>query len=140
MSIGRSAMMSSMKATFIRCAALVTVVVVLASFSGEAFGENRMYHLRVTLRSGKRYETISTFDPINYCHANGGSVIYLRDYSLIYSPEMKVRVLRTWIDRGGDLAERWRQVLRANHMLSNNNHKPLPDIEPLTSADMQRPD
>ena len=124
----------------IRSATLLTIFFLLASVSGKAFAENRIYHLRVTLRSGKRYETISTFDPINYCHANGASVVYLRDYSLIYSREMKVKVLRTWIDPSDDLARRWRRLLRENNMLSSNNHKPLPDVQPLAPADMQRPE
>ena len=119
---------------------LLASLLLLVSFAGEAFAEIRIYHLRVTLRSGERYETISTSDPINYCHANGGSVVYLRDYSLIYSREMKVKVLRTWIDPGDDLARRWLQVLRVNNMLSNNNHKPLPRLQRLTLADMQRPE
>ncbi|UCD56839.1 MAG: hypothetical protein JSV16_13595 [Candidatus Hydrogenedentota bacterium] len=119
---------------------LVASFFLLAFLSSEASAENRLYHLRVTLRGGERYETISTFDPINYCHANGGSVVCVRDYSLIYSAEMKVRILRTWIDPDSDLAGRWREVLRANNMLSNNNHKPLPRVPPLTLRDMQRPE
>jgi len=118
----------------------LTVLLLLASLAGEASAEIRIYHLRVTLRSGERYETISACDPVNYCHANGGSVVCLRDYSLIYSREMKVKVLRTWIDRSEDLAGHWRQLLRENNMLSNNNHKPLPRVQPLTPADMQRPE
>lgn len=106
----------------------------------EASAENRLYHLRVTLRSGKRYETISMFDPVNYCRLNGGSVVYMRDYSLIYSPEIKVKVLRTWTDMRPDLAGRWRDVLRANNMLSNNNHKALARLEPLAISDMMRPE
>ncbi len=106
----------------------------------EGRAEARIYHLRVTLRSGERYETLSAFDPINYCHANGGSVVYQRDYSLIYSPAMKVKILRSWIDSRGNLADRWREVLRANDMLSNNNHKRLPRVPPLSLADMQTPE
>ena len=121
-------------------AALLTALAVLVSLEGVAYADARIYHLRVTLRSGKRYETISAFDPVNYCHANGGSVVYLRDYSVIYSREMKVKVLRTWIDRNDGLAGRWQQVLRANGMLSNNNHKTLPSVQPLGPADMQRPE
>lgn len=107
---------------------------------GNVSAETRIYHLRVTLRSGQRYETLSPFDPINYCHANGGSVVRLRDFSLIYSAEMKVKILRTWIDPRTDLAGHWRRILRENNMLSNNNHKALPRVEPLSLADMQRPE
>jgi hypothetical protein len=110
----------------------------LALVSTEAWAEIRLYHLRVTLRSGERYETISTFDPINYCSANGGSVVYFRDYSLIYSAEMKVKALRTWIDPADNLVGHWREVLRTNGMLSSKNHRPLPRVQPLTLADMMR--
>ncbi len=115
-----------------------TSLFLLALASTEARAETRLYHLRVTLRSGERYETISTFDPINYCSANGGSVVYFRDYSLIYSAEMKVLVLRTWIDPVDNLAGHWREVLRRNGMLSSKNHKPLPRVQPLSLADMMR--
>jgi hypothetical protein len=67
-------------------------------------------------------------------------VVWLRDYSLIYSPEMKVKVLRTWIERTDDLAVHWRDLLRSNNMLFNHNHKTLPRVQPLTLADMQRPE
>ena len=118
---------------------LVAALVMHMFYPMEALAENRLYHLRVTLRSGERFETISASDPINYCHANGGSVVYLRDYSLIYSAEMKVKVLSTWIDTSEDLAGRWPEVLRARNMLSNRNHKPLPRVEPLTLSDMRHP-
>jgi len=118
---------------------LFAALLLLVVFSESAFAEIRLYHLRVTLRNGKRYETISSFDPINYCHANGGSVVYLKDYSLIFSPEMKVEALRTWIDYGADLAGRWKDVLRANRMLRHGNHKALPKVDPLTLEDMISP-
>lgn len=121
-------------------AGVAVVLLLFACLSAEATAEVRIYHLRVTLRSGERYETISTFDPINYCHANGGSVVYMRDYSLIYSREMKVKVLRTWIDPAPNLAARWRDVLRANNMLAAGNHKRLARVGPLAPADMQVPE
>ena len=123
-----------------RMAGLMAAFFLLACLAEEVSAEARLYHLRVTLRSGKRYETISTFDPINYCHANGGTVVYLRDYFLIYSPEMKVKVLRTWIDPAPDLAGRWRKVLRASGMLAHNNHKTLPHVGRLGPEDLQRPE
>lgn len=112
----------------------------LILFCNEAAAEVRLYHLKVTLRNGKRYETISAFDPVNYCHANGGSVVYKRDYSLVFSPEMKIKILRTWVDPMPDLAGRWREILRADGMLRFKNHKALPKIEPLTVGDMMRPE
>ncbi len=115
-------------------------IFLLFATSADALAETRIYHLRVTLRNGERYETISTFDPFNYCHNNGGSVIYLRDYSLILSVQMKVKVLRTWIDTRGDLAVRWGEILRLNGMLANNNHKQLPKVEPLSLSEMQQPE
>jgi hypothetical protein len=118
----------------------LAVLFLIVLLSPRAYAENRIYHLRVTLRSGERYETLSTFDPINYCANHGGSAIWLRDYSLIYSPEMKVKVVRTWVDRSDDLPGHWRELLRDNNMLSNNNRKPLPRLQPLTMADMQRPE
>ncbi|GAB4350616.1 MAG: hypothetical protein Kow0099_34280 [Candidatus Abyssubacteria bacterium] len=122
------------------CKACLLALLLAFASSGDAAAEMRIYHLRVTLRSGERFETISTCDPINYCHNNGGSVIYLRDYSLMYSPQMKVKVLRTWIDKSGDLAARWREILRLNGMLAYNNHKPLPRVEPLSLSEMQQPE
>lgn len=113
--------------------------VLLSSFSADVSAECRLYHLRVTLRSGERYETISSYDPINYCHMNGGSVIYLRDYSLIFSPQMKVKVLRTWIDTSENLSEHFTEVLRANRMLANGNYKTLPRVRPLSLQDMLKP-
>ena len=118
---------------------ILVAVLLLAIFSSQALAETRLYHLRVTLRSGKRYETISSFDPINYCHLNGGSVSYIPDRFIIYSPQMKVRVLRTWIEPGTDLAGRWRDVLRANNMLAFKNHKLLRRIEPLTFENLKTP-
>ena len=123
-----------------RVASLLAGLLLVELLSTQAYAENRIYHLRVTLSSGQRYETLSTFDPINYCSTNGGSVTWMRDYSLIYSPEMKVKVLRTWIERTDDLAARWRDLLHNNNMLTNNNHKILPRVQPLTLADMQRPE
>jgi len=121
-------------------AGAVAALLLLAWPSAEASAEARIYHLRVTLRSGLRYETISTYDPINYCHANGGSTVYMRDHFLIYSPEMKVKVLRSWIDPAPNLSERWRDVLRANKMLATRNHKRLARVEPLSPADMRTPE
>jgi len=122
---------------------LVSAVMVLFSIillQGEAAAETRLYYLRVSLRSGERYETISAFDPINYCYANAGSVRYLRGYPLLYSAEMKVKVLRTWMDRRDNLTGHWRDVLRENNMLSNHNRKPLPRGPRLTMEDMLRPE
>ncbi|MBI5114933.1 hypothetical protein HZA56_00505 [Candidatus Poribacteria bacterium] len=119
---------------------LAEAICFLAFISGEACAENRLYYLRVTLRNGERYETISALNPANYCSVNGGSVIFFRDYSLIYSAEMKVKVLRTWVDRSDNLSANWRKVLAAYNMLSNNNHKPLPRVPPLTTAEMRRPE
>jgi len=118
----------------------LAVALLLVLVSGEAFAETRLYHLRVTLRNGERYETISAFDPINYCHANGGSTIRLRDHSLIFRPQMKIRILRTWIDPQRDLAGRWREILKANNMPEEGNRRSLPRIRPLTFEDMMRPD
>ena len=129
-----------MSASWRNLAGAAAALILLAWPSPEALAEARIHHLRVTLRSGLRYETISTFDPINYCHANGGSVVYMRDYSLIYSPEMKVKVLRSWIDSAPNLAGRWRDVLRANNMLAAHNHKRLARVEPLSPADMRTPE
>jgi hypothetical protein len=112
----------------------------LTFVSSEAYAENRLYYLRVTLRSGERYETISALNPASYCSTNGGSVILFRDYSLIYSAEMKVKVLRTWVDRSENLSANWRKVLEAYSMFSNNNHKPLPRVLSLTPAEMRRPE
>jgi hypothetical protein len=121
-------------------AGILAAFLLVAVLSPNVHAESRIYYLRVTLRNGERYETLSAFDPINYCASHGGSVMWLRDYSLIYSPEMKVKVLRTWTDHSDDLAGHWRELLRDNDMLSNNNHKPLPRLQPLTMADMQRPE
>jgi hypothetical protein len=116
------------------------VLLIFSLFSAEAAAETRLYHLRVTLRNGERYETISTHDPVNYCHLNGGSVIYLRDYSLIYSQEMKVKVMRTWLDAGGNQGARFADMLKANNMLANGNRRPLPRARPLKLRDMQLPE
>ena len=121
--------------------ALFCIVLFLVSFfSSEVSAETRLYHLRITLRSGERYETISTYDPINYCRINGGSVVYYRDYSLIFSPEMKVKVLRTWIETGENLRERFNDVLQAHRMLADANHKSLPRVNPLTWRDIRQPE
>ncbi|MBI4830390.1 MAG: hypothetical protein HY801_02310 [Candidatus Lindowbacteria bacterium] len=128
------------RAVLVAIIVLAEAVCFTALVSRESYAENRLYHLRVTLRSGERYETISTLDPVNYCSVNGGSVVFLRDYSLIYSAEMKVKVLRTWLDRSNDLGANWRRMLEAHNMLSNHNHKPLPRVPPLTLAAMRRPE
>jgi len=80
--------------------------IIIFAIDPPAHAEIRLYHLRVTLRSGERYETISAVDPFSYCSRSGGLVVYLRDYSLIYSPQMKVKILRTWTEPTGDLAGR----------------------------------
>jgi hypothetical protein len=121
-------------------AAVVPVSLFIILLQGEAAAETRLYYLRVTLRSGERYETISAFDPINYCYANAGSVRYLRGYPLLYSAEMKVKVMRTWMNRRDNLTEHWSDVLRENNMLSNHNRKPLPRVPRLTMEDMLRPE
>ncbi len=113
-----------MKALF-----LIAAILALMLLSGKAYAETRLYHLRVTLPSGERYETISSFDPINYCHTNGGVTARIRDRYLVYSPQMKVKALRTWIESGPNLAGRWRDVLRTNNMLASRNHKKLPKAE-----------
>jgi hypothetical protein len=122
------------------CWPIILAVLLLAVSPDRAVAETRLYHLRVTLRSGERYETISSYDPVNYCHLNGGSVWYTRGRFIIYSPQMKVKVLRTWIEPGPDLAGDWRNVLRSNNMLAFRNHKRLPRTEPLTFEDLTRPE
>ena len=109
-------------------------------FTSKAVAETRLYHLRVTLRNGERYETISTYDPINYCHMNGGSVVCYRGYSLVFSPEMKVKVLRTWIEARGSLRERFNDLLQTHRMLAYANHKALPRANPLALRDMRQPE
>lgn len=122
-----------------RIIVLVTIAALLL-FSGKAYAETRLYHLRVTLRSGERYETISSSDPMNYCHLNGGSVHRVPGRYLFYSPRMKVKALRTWIEPGPDLAGRWRDVLRANNLLASRNHKKLQGVGPLALEDMMTPE
>ncbi len=119
---------------------LIAAILALTLLSGNAYAETRLYHLRVTLRNGERYETISSLDPINYCHVNGGSVARVRDRYLIYSPQMKVKALRAWVEPGPSLAGRWRDVLRANKMLASRNHRKLPKVEPLGIYDMMTPE
>ena len=126
--------------TSVRAAVWVLAFLSPLLFSAESVAESRVYYLRVTFRSGERYETLSTFDPINYCHTNGGSVRYSRDHLMIYSPEMKVKVMRTWIDPRDNIALHWRDILRRNNMLSNHNHKSLPRVQRLTLMDMQQPE
>jgi hypothetical protein len=118
---------------------LFSIVLLFAlSLSVCVSAETRLYHLRVTLRNGERYETISTYDPVNYCHLNGGSVIVFRDYSLIFSREMKVKILRTWVDPSENLGERYADILQTNGMLAGGNRKVLPRVRRLTLRDMQR--
>ena len=114
--------------------------ILFSSFPADAVAECRLYHLRVTLRSGDRYETISSHDPVNYCHMHGGSVIYLRDYSLIFSPQMKVKLLRTWLATDENLGEHFADVLGAHGMLAHGNHKRLRRVRPLTMQDMLVPE
>jgi hypothetical protein len=102
--------------------------------------ESRLYHLQVTLRSGERYETISVTDPFSHCSRTGGEIIYQRDYSLVYSPQMRIKVVSSWIEPAGDLSAEWANILRARGMLQNHNHKALPQLQPLTMADMRRPE
>jgi hypothetical protein len=112
----------------------------ILSSSPAAHAENRLYYLRVTLQSGERYETISACDPYSYCSRNGGVVKYLVDYSFIYSPHMKVKVLRSWIEPTNNLAAKWPDILRAYDMLNNHNQKALPRLQPLRPADLCRPE
>jgi hypothetical protein len=119
--------------------ALILVHVLMAASPASAHAENRLYYLQVTLRSGERYETISVADPFAYCSRNGGVVYYLRDYSLIYSPHMKIKILRTWIEPAQNLSRRWAEILKAYGLLDNHNHRALPRVPPLTLADMRRP-
>ena len=119
---------------------LVASILALTLLSGKAYAETRLYHLRVTLPNGERYETISSFDPINYCHANGGVTARIRNIYLVYSPQMKVKALRTWIEPGPNLARRWLDILRTNGMLASRNHKKLPKAEPPGIYGMMTPE
>ena len=119
---------------------VLAAMLMFPPLTGRAYAETRLYHLRVTLRSGERYETISSSDPINYCHLNGGSVHRVPGRYLFYSPRMKVKTLRTWIEPGPDLAGRWRDVLRANNLLASRNHRRLPRVGPLALEDMMMPE
>lgn len=119
---------------------MVSIVVLPMLSSGDARAESRLYYLRVTLRSGERFETISASDPFSYCSRNGGAVTYLRNYSLIYSPHMKVKILRTWIEPTNELAANWSDILWANGMLKYKNHKTLPRLQPLSLAQMRQPE
>jgi hypothetical protein len=118
---------------------VILVEVFITAWPAPAHAENRLYYLQVALRSGERYETISVADPFAYCSRNGGAVYYLRDCSLVYSPHMKVRILRSWIEPTQNLAGRWAKILKAHGMLHNHNHRALPRVPPLTLADMRRP-
>jgi hypothetical protein len=118
-----------------------TIIIVVFRFSTPpVHAENRLYYLQVTLRNGERYQTISSADPFSYCSRNGGVVEYLRDGTLVFSPQMKVKILRTWIEPTDDLAACWKEILRVNGMLKNHNHKKLPRLQPLSLADMRRPE
>lgn len=117
------------------------IVVIFFLFSNPpAHAESRLYYLQVTLRNGERYQTISSADPFSYCSQYGGVVEYLRDGSLVFSPQMKVKILRTWIEPTNDLAARWKEILWASGMLENHNHKELPRLQPLSLAEMCRPE
>ena len=115
-------------------------VITLIFSSPPAHAENRLYYLQVTLRNGERYQTISSADPFSYCSRHEGVVEYLRDGSLVFSPQMKVRILRTWIEPTNDLAACWKEILRSNGMLANHNHKKLPRLQPLSLAEMCWPE
>ena len=51
---------------------------------------------------------------------------------------MKVKIVRTWVDAGENLSERYADMLQANDMLARGNRKPLPRIRPPTPRDMQQ--
>lgn len=129
-----------------RCAGLRRVggwgvlFAVLVSGAGAARAEQRLYHLRVTTPDGDRYETLSTEDPFTYASLVGGGLRVSRDYRRVWSPQVKVAVVATWIEHRVPLRAYWTTILRERGLLSARNHRLRQRRRPLTPAQMRVPE
>ncbi len=107
---------------------------------GAARAEQRLYHLRVTTADGHRYDTLSTEDPFTYASLVGGQIVVSRDYRRIWSPQVKVTVVASWIEHRLPLRDHWTTILRERGFFSVHNHKLLQRRRPLTPAQMREPE
>ena len=105
-----------------------------------AAAEQRLYHLRVTRANGDRYETLSSEDPFTYASLVGGGIYVSRDYRRVWSPQLKVAVVETWIEHRAPLRLYWRTILRERGLDQAQNHRLLPRRRPLTPAEMRQPE
>ena len=124
------------RAAFLICAGVMLLGV--GARPGRA--EQRLYQLRVTRVDGDRYETISTEDPYTYASLIGGTLHVSRDYARVWSPQVKVAVVDTWIEPRLPLRVHWRDILRERGFLQTRNHKLLPRRRALTPAEMREPE
>ena len=108
------------------------LLVLSLGISSAAHAEQRLYLLQVTRADGDRYETLSTEDPFTYASLVGASVHVSRDYQRIYSPQVKVRVVDTWIEHRVPLKDHWSMILRERRLWIARNHRLLQRRRPLT--------
>ena len=119
----------------------VLFAIVLASLLPRAAGaEQRLYHLRVTTADGDRYETLSSEDPFTYASLVGATVHVSRDHRVIWSPQIKVAVVATWIEHRAPLRDHWTTLLRERGLLGVQNNKLLQRRRALTPAEMTLPE
>lgn len=119
---------------------LLAAGVALVAAVRPARADQRLYQLRVTLVEGDRYETISTEDPFTYASLIGGTIHVSRDYQRVWSPQVKVAVVDTWIEHRVPLRKHWHDILRERGFLSVRNHKLLPRRRRLTPVEMREPE
>lgn len=119
----------------------VALAVVLASLLPRAGNaEQRLYHLSVTTVDGDRYETLSSEDPFTYASLVGATVHVSRDRRVIWSPQIKVAVVATWIEYRVPLRDHWTTLLRERGLLGGKNHTLRQRRRALTPAEMMQPE
>ena len=105
-----------------------------------ARAEQRLYLLRVTQADGHRYETLSSEGPFTYASLVGGTIHVSRDYGRVWSPQVKVAVVDTWIEHRVPLRAHWTSILRERGLFAVRNHKLLQRRRPLSPVNMREPE
>ena len=121
----------------VRC---LLLLLLLTGAPRAVLAEQRLYQLRVTMPNGDRYETLSSEDPFTYASLVGGQLYVSRDYGRVWSPQVKVAVVDTWIEHRLPLRKHWPTILRERGLLQVQNHRLLPRRPPLTPAEMRQPE
>lgn len=107
---------------------------------GPVQAEQRLYHLRVTTADGNRYETLSSEGPYTYASLVGGTVHASRAYRRLWSPQVKVMVIDSWIEHRVPLRAHWQAILRERGFAGVHNHRLLQRRPPLSPDAMRVPE